>query len=378
MIIYIIPILSCFIIATSKLKNYLGLWVWYIFLLSIFLCGGYMCGSDWRSYELIYNDIKLDHLFDNYLMEPGFYLYMLPFKFFHVGFWPFLILTKSICFIVLVNFITKFSGQQKYLALLLFIPLWGYYLFIDNPLRNLIAVSIFIASYHYILTRNSKKVCLITLIALSFHISAVVIPIIYIFVAHQPSKRILLVLPIILLLFVNNKVLVSFVDLFSFNEFVKWKIEAYIANDSKEGSGQIFSLKMLVFWCFYYLILLSVRRLTNEKVPNSIVYGSLLFVLLYQIGMSLHIFFRFQLYASCFFVVSASKLIFNLKKDSRLIYYPTILLIGLSALINVKNDGWKYIPYTNYFFSSITADKSTYSLRSAYNEKHTPYKQTNK
>ena len=59
-----------------------------------FLCFGYMTGSDWRSYEPIYNEIDFNNLFYNYFFEPGYYIYMLIFKFLKIGFGHFSFLQK--------------------------------------------------------------------------------------------------------------------------------------------------------------------------------------------------------------------------------------------------------------------------------------------
>lgn len=374
MILYFLPVIICYLSAISQIKSNLNWWCFIVFVLSIFLCGGYMCGSDWRVYETIYNSINFSHLFSDYYMEPGYYLYMLPFRILGLNFWTFIITTKLICFFSICNFIHKYARTGKFLALLLFIPFWGYYLFIDNPLRNLIAVTIFIYSFKYIETRNIKKFILMTCFAFSFHVSALVMLVIYWGCHHFPQRRLGIIIPIILLLFVNNKVLVSLIHLLSFNEFVQWKIDAYINSESNDGAGQLFSLKMLIFWVFYYVILLNKKYIEIRGAPKIIVNGALLFVLLYQIGLSFHIFFRFQLYLVTIFSVCVSILYSCMEYKSKPIFSSFIFIISLTALYNIRMDGAKYIPYTNYFFSDIKGTNETFLLRSTYNEKHTPYK----
>jgi hypothetical protein len=79
---------------------------------------------------------------------------MLIFKFLKIGFWPFFIFTKVIIFIVFCKAHYQLQGNYIYPILMFFIPYYGYYLFIDNPMRNLIAIAIFLISIKYLLKKN--------------------------------------------------------------------------------------------------------------------------------------------------------------------------------------------------------------------------------
>lgn len=98
-------------------------WFWaYNVVLALFLCFGYMCGSDWRTYELFYNDIDFNHLFDNNHTEPGYYIYMLSWKVLGVSFWPYFIITKLFIFVIISYAIHKYASRFIYLTWFIFLP----------------------------------------------------------------------------------------------------------------------------------------------------------------------------------------------------------------------------------------------------------------
>lgn len=50
-----------------------------------------MTGSDWRNYEICYEDATWNALFNpSRYLEPGYYFYMLLAKSIGLSFWPFL------------------------------------------------------------------------------------------------------------------------------------------------------------------------------------------------------------------------------------------------------------------------------------------------
>ena len=158
MLLYYIPILLCFLSAISRELSDNDRWYWFMgIILCVFYCFGYMTGTDWRVYEDLYNTLDFNHLFYEYKSEPGYYLYMLPFRFLGIGFWPFFIFTKSMLFVLIYRTMFEYCRDSKYLSLMYFFPWFGMYLFIDNPMRNLIAIGIFIVSFRYVIEKNFWK-----------------------------------------------------------------------------------------------------------------------------------------------------------------------------------------------------------------------------
>ena len=127
-------------------------------VLALFLCFSYMCGSDWRSYELIYNFADFNNLnsLRAYItVEHGFLFYICIFKSLGIDFWGFFVLTKLICLFIIFRSVKMIAQKNYLLVISLLLPYCLYYLFIDCPLRNLMTISIFTATFPLI----EKKKC---------------------------------------------------------------------------------------------------------------------------------------------------------------------------------------------------------------------------
>ena len=103
----------------------------------IFLCAGYMCGTDWRSYEFAYNHSSLSTV-NQEIFEIGYSYLQAICHTLGINFWIFHIALKSIVFFSLCYFVKVFK-QNLFLFWFLFLPDMGFYLFIDCPFRNLLA-----------------------------------------------------------------------------------------------------------------------------------------------------------------------------------------------------------------------------------------------
>lgn len=88
MLVYVLLIILIFLSPTIKYTRNSLEWYYFIVILSmVFYCFGYMTGSDWRSYEIMYEDANWVGLSNpaRYI-EPGYYLIMLLAKTLHLDF----------------------------------------------------------------------------------------------------------------------------------------------------------------------------------------------------------------------------------------------------------------------------------------------------
>ena len=115
MFFYILSIFWCFFSFIFKRLRTSSRWyLLTMSMLCVFLCFGYMTGSDWRSYEPMYDNVSIDNLFYDYYWEPGYYIWMLLFKVFHLNFWFFFITTKVLVFLAFLHTINKYSLEYRY------------------------------------------------------------------------------------------------------------------------------------------------------------------------------------------------------------------------------------------------------------------------
>ena len=234
MALYFLSFCTAYAFVFIKQANKPAWFKTYVVLLCLFLCFGYMTGTDWRVYEEIYTHINFNNLFYNYFQEPGYYIYMLPFRFFNIDFFVFFIFTKVLCYISIINKLITYCEQYRYIGLMYFIPCYGFYLFIDNPMRNLIAVSIALYAVRFLVERKPIHYFIIVIIAMTFHTSACIMIPAYFFMHKDLSTKMIVILYIIINVVFANRALLSVVisNIFGSIPYVAGKINSYIESSN--------------------------------------------------------------------------------------------------------------------------------------------------
>lgn len=376
MILYISSFILCLLFRYIKqTQSSVKFFCFYCCFLCLFLCFGYMCGSDWRGYEIMYNRIDLDNLFSDYYAEPGYYIYMLGFKYLKIDFWIFFIFTKVVVFFIIVKALIKYSDKEKYIAFMYFIPWYGFYLFIDNPMRNLIAISIFIFAVKYIVHQKLFIYCGLICLASLFHTSAIIFLPFY-FIANKKIKNFWFVLLFVLfnVFFASKDFLVDFIDYIAGGiPYVSAKLNSYIVNESIYAEGRLLSFGMIFHILFFVVLLLKRRNIESYENGIIIFNSAIIYLLFYRLATTIEIFARFQLYLCVFFCAAIALLssMFNLR--SKIIYTLYLLLLAFVGSNRIYAD-FRYIPYSNYLEYVIKGYFPSYNERDNYNLKHSPCK----
>ena len=343
----------------------------FLALLCLFVCFGYTTGSDWVAYEMFYTSLyetKQFHL--TFFKEPGFVLYNFLFVKLGFDFWHFFIFTKISLFIIIFSCFQKYSPQHTfYLSLTFFIAWYTYFMFIDNPMRNVIAVAIFLLSLE-----SLKKGHLIhysgwTALATLFHYSALIMVLFY-FLRNKTykTKTIIIVYLIANILFLSPEFLYGMLKtLFFFSPNIIEKLDIY-SQGLSYGSGKIVSLGMIIHNIFFVIIILARKHI--EEIPNGkmIFLFSIIFLIFYRIGLTATVLGRLQLYLAIFYTIAIGVSINKFTKKSSLIYVFYVLLVSVIPCIHYLKKDNRYIPYTNYIF----IDKNmSFEERINYNNQQT-------
>ncbi|MDM1405488.1 EpsG family protein [Myroides marinus] len=370
--VILIPMMLYFFKINNILKNRLtGI---SIFIVGCFLCMGYMTGSDWVNYELVYNDKTL-HIF----YEPAYVALMNIGYLLDLDFFVFLIIVKIICYLLIVRSLKRYSGDQFLFVFSLFISFFGLYLFIDNPLRNLIAIVIFVLSIQAFVDKNYKKYFLYLILAVSFHKSAV-IAFLLPFVLLLPFKKLQRTLMILMVLFVFLGITGFFVKIFTFVIGLIPFFDKFSTSYLEEGSEYIIreslNAKSLVFLFLFILIFIK-QRIAKEKDQSLLFRFFLLYVALFVVTVFVPIFDRFTFYYATFFVVILGRQAYNFKLTSRFNYYVLLILLVIINTHTMIMNKYVYLPYTNYL-SYAFKEKPSFNYRVNYNHKHSPATNRNK
>ena len=383
-VLYFIPIVLCAV--TPFFRELSDNRKWYIFMgvyLWLFLCFGYMTGSDWRVYEEWYYSLDFNRLFYDYYAEPGYYLYMMLFRLLNVGFWPYFILTKTIIFIVIYRTIFDYCKESGYLTLLYFLPWFGMYLLIDNPMRNCIAIAIFIFSVRYVIEHKFWKFLLCMLLASSFHFSALVILLVYPMLNHNIKSWVYVLLFLLInVLFANRDMVINMMNsTLGRIPYVQDKIFGYLLLDNEFGKGKLFSLGMVWQIGIFILLICYRDRITSyiDGPKGLFVFNAAMFYMLFlRFAMTIEVFVRIQLYFSVFLAIAVGLVLLSFDYKSRIIYICVLLMISSYTCMGKLTSSSRYVPYSNIVTYAIKGDFPSYSERYFYNYKFSPYKSADK
>lgn len=370
MVIYFLLVFFCWLISQSKLKYSVITQYFFAIFLLLFLCFGYMTGSDWRSYEKWYEWGSVTILLGGY-KEPGYHIYSMFFKFLGVSFWPYFIFTKSVLFIILFGFVKRLYPNNIYLFWMYFLPWFGYFLFIDNPARNAIAVGIFLLSFKYLVNRSLAIYLLFTLAAFSFHASSIIMIPLY-FLANRgiKSKSLIIIFLVVNIIFSSQNLLRIIITLFFSNiPFIDGMISRAFAKDI---SGSLVSFG-LILHIFLFLLLLSYRSsiMKNLQYGKQIFNLAIFYPILFRMGLTMQPLARFQLFLAIFFVIAIISIVYFLNKEKKKYYIFFLLIISFIACKNVLSN--KYVPYTNYLSYILLNEYPSYDYRSSFNLDNSPY-----
>lgn len=379
MAIYFIPILICLISAVSRELSDNRRWTIMMgVILCLFFCFGYMTGTDWKTYEFWYDHLDFNRFYYGYMNEPGYYVYMMIMKKLGIPFWPYLIFTKSLLFLLVFKSMYEYSKESVWLSLMYYLPWFGLYFFIDNPLRNCIAVGIFMISTKYIIERKFWKFFWLTLLAASFHLTALFAFLVYPVLMRDVKKWVYAVLFLIInIVFMNRDMLINLItSLFGMIPFLQNKVITYFLMDSVFTQGKVFSFGMIWQTALFVLVLLNKERIVNqigEKFGLFAFNAAMIYFLLVRFTMTVEIFMRFQLYFSVYVCVCIGLVVLSFEWRSRLLYLSVLLLVSSYVCFDRVTSSGRYIPYSNVVQYTLKGEFPSYSQRFYYNVKHSPY-----
>lgn len=373
MLIYFAVIFFSFLLSFLKLPRYAENMA--LLLIAIFLCSGYMTGTDWISYEKYYRDVEFGNS-TALTKESGYFLIQNLFRNFGVEFWTFHIVFKLLIFVQFVYFVRCFN-LNVFLFLALFIPEVGLYLFIDCPFRNLIAISLSLIGFLYLFNKKPLGYFLFATLAIMFHLSAVVlIPIYFLYKTEIKLITLLILTAAVYTIAFNINFLIQSIYLPISNLYpaIGERLKYYFTNpDFISGTINIGSF--IRIFILVLLLIFKSQIIANDERRSYIYNLSIFFLLLYPLGVSMKIFQRFSLYLFPFYIFSIIYMIKSLVINSnRYLLYTFFIFLAFFQTHNLITRDFRYIPYSNYIYHYYKKDFPDIEYRYNYNRKNSPYK----
>lgn len=339
---------------------------WFVFFLYVFLCFGYMTGSDWRGYELEYRYSQ--ETLDSARYELGFY-YL--FDFLHSiipDFFAALALLKCIYLYTVIKVLKKLI--DKWLAAIsLLMPIGLLFMLVDNPLRFMVA-NIFVNFSIYYFLSEKKWLSLISMIAAPFfQLTTIIVFPFFLFLFMEEkiikiNKYVLIAVYIIVtIVFAFPSAITSKIeDLSLWMELVfnSRSYSSYFVNNNNEVFTIGSALKAIVAIIVLYNknIIISSGKYGKELCLLTIFY-----LMLDRVLVIIPSGFRLAIPFSLFFVVGMLIIIRIQKNSLKRLFIPFLYFLTLSSSLT---RGYVYIPYSNSIYYIVTEHKP-YSERDRYN-----------
>ena len=370
---YIAPILCYF---TNYIKEFKQpLYKNFLFIiLAIFICGGYMVGSDWRAYETIYYELKNGGV-GNIYWAPGYLLLNKFFIFLGFDFWTFFVLLKFALFFSLIYLIYYFSSYPL-LALGLFISKSAYYLFIDNPMRNLIALVLIGYSLVFFLKRKKIISLIFAFFAVMFHYASflyiLLLPIA--FYLKNKSLKTIIISMIILCFIVSFHSLMINTIIKTTQMIIGWTPNYFSLGNIRGTPEKGAFFKVIIRLAFLFPPLLFFRK----KVSLCSIYGDLLFGLscvyciTFVASRNIPILFRINMFFEIFIIIYFLECLRFFKKNNYSLILGIILVVSIYFVNIIITKNCYMIPYSNVIYYRLIGEDLSFGQRSEYNLKNSP------
>lgn len=364
MFIYIVTFLLGILLDSIRVnKNIrMGFVVW----LYIFLCFGYMTGSDWRAYELQYQ--SADSYYYNATYEKGFYTLFYFLKLFISDFFITLALLKCIYLYTLIRLLRQITPLWIS-SISILLPISLLFMVIDNPLRFMVAIIILNIALRYLLNGRTKQFLMIAVIAPFFHITTIFIILILLLIKFSKlilrPKRIVLVVLFFIVSFVFSSTgpisnlisqLIPQLELLGAKNFGSYSVED---NDAFFTLGSMMNI-------FLFIIIISFRNyiVENNRYGKEIYASIIIYFFLFRILLIVPSGFRLVVPMGYFLSIAVAML---LKKSNILRFLFVLYFIILMS--KSLWQGYVYLPYSNSIWYILTEHKQ-YSERDNYNIKY--------
>lgn len=331
-----------------KIKRY------YLVLLALFLCFGYMTGGDWRGYELYYNDFSQYEW--KFISEPASWLVFSTFPHVIKDYWLFSGLVKCFYFFSLLMLFKRITNYYvASIASLMQISL--VFMLIGNPFRFMMALipinyalGLFIENVE---GKNNKKRTLIilSLLLLSalLHNSCAIFLLLFVFVwfvsdLSKINRFVLFAIFLLCIVITSNTALINSIkDYFNSILFIFGDVKDYSEEYAAEDTSSLFSIGNILQIFFFILVLLTRDGIIKKYELATFVYTmTVYFFFLDRILLLIPTGFRLAIPFGYFYAIY----IVYMLKQYKLVGNVVVLYLSIQMTMTAWND-FSMIPYSS-------------------------------
>jgi len=347
MLIYIlnISLIAFFgLISKKNKKNLFLLVVMFLILALISGLRGINVGTDTRGYIDIFNNIAQNFQFEkkfDYSVEPLFAILNGVVSSLNGSSQSLIMITSIIINFFVVKGILEHS-KDKFFSLFLYIGLYHYYQTF-NGIRQYIAISLIFFSYKYVKSREFNKFILMNLIAVGFHITALLfIPFYFIYNKNISLKSLILFTVLIFIFITSFNEILEIV----FTYFPEYQVyEGLIVQDS----GGIRDIVLSSIFIGFGLVCGDLKSTNHIYLTMiAIVYFAFSILgLFYDANLMMRLGWYFSIFMTIY-IPNTLNYVYNYKLR-RLLKYIILCCVFLLHLYLLNMSFHRVVPYELYF-----------------------------
>ena len=306
---------------------------------------GYTVGADTAVYlDAIdyYGKLPVSKLFPAKLVPPfdfekGYFLLTKICVFLNFNKTVFLFVIATIIYVPIFMVINKYS-KMPYISILCYFA-FGMFSYSLGIFRQMIAISILLCGIRYVVERKFLKYALLVVLAMLFHMTAILGITIYFLYGIKWKRVIWALLGIEVIAIVFGR---KFIEL-AFSLFPEYAGYASGLNEQQGGSYLMLILLNLILFASVFF------RKKDEPYENLTICALIIAVCLQALGYSLVIFGRVVPYFSIFLIFAIPNIICNIGKKWR-VPLSIMAMLCLAVFIYIQFNGNEYVtPYYTFF-----------------------------
>lgn len=246
---------------------------------------GYV-GTDWTNYTASLENAEWSDFFEwsldeDKIQEPGFLLLTLLCKFVYNDYFFYVFVCIAIDTFLLLRFFQRWKVTNIAFALMVFSTFGGPQLMF-NLLRNMIALCILLNALEYITERKPWHYFSLCVLALSFHLSALVFIPLYFFLHFRVNKWLYLgiFIAVVAFYFSRTSFIMLIANLLGVEGAIGSKVLTYTEYYSSAGSIRL--ITMLEHFTLVFFVLLFYDELIEKSKKQVLLFNSLLIFLVFN------------------------------------------------------------------------------------------------
>jgi hypothetical protein len=367
MLFYLLTFVLGFVLdfANQDNKTIINIRKIFVVWLYVFLCFGYMTGSDWRGYEITYETIHTIQFF--FHREIGFYSLFRLLRVFISDYWLAVGLLKCLYFYTLLRVLKKLTPYWLSVVSLL---MTGSLIFIliDNPLRFMVALTIVNIAIEFVLDKKYLVSAALVVASFFFHNTCiffiVIIPLSLFADKLSNVNRLVLAIIFLGVVFLSSNVAII--------ETIRTSVVGQVILLSEgmkdyssymvESNKSFFSIGNIIGIIFFFLVLFSRDKVIGNYKNGEFVYGmALIYMFFARVLIMIPTGFRLNIPFDTFYMLYIVYLI-----RSKCFYKWIFIAYFCIAFPRHLWTSYVYVPYSNSI-PYILSKHKPYNERSTYN-----------